>query len=568
MHDQPKSAPRIRPPLGATARFLKAYLTTFTVIGSYLWLGLGARLFGERFREERLIELHRRNAKRIEQTIIRLQGLFIKVGQLFSIMTNFLPEEFRAGLENLQDAVPARPYSQIAQRIREELDGEPGEIFAEFAEEPIASASLGQVHRARTRDGREVAVKVQHIGVEEMARADLRTIWRIIRIIRGFFRTHGIENYYHEIKAMILDELDFRSEAAHIGQIAANFPENDKVGFPAVLEDLSTSRVLTLEFVDGIKVTDRARLVDAGLDPAAVARDLVTAYCQMIFVDGIYHADPHPGNILVQPGGRLVFLDFGAVGQLKPAMRQGISEMLEAIIKADEDQLLRSLRQMGFLRVGSDQSEAAARVIEHFHRKFQEEIRLDGFSLSSVQVDTKKGLEQLADLGRMNVGLREISAAFHMPREWVLLERTALLLAGLCTHLDPLMNPADTIRPYLEEFVLGKDRDWSEMLFDLSRDKLMAVLQLPHMVDKAIARTLEGKVGFRIHGLAPAAQILYAAGHQLIFTALALGAAGIGIYFHHHGEPRLARYGAWACGGCLALLLLSMLRARRWRRRM
>ncbi|HUT78055.1 MAG TPA: AarF/UbiB family protein [Polyangia bacterium] len=568
MRDQPRSISDSPPPLGATARFLKAYLTTFVVIGSYLWLGLGARLFGERYREDRLIDLHRRNARRIERTIIRLQGLFIKVGQLFSIMTNFLPEEFRAGLENLQDSAPARPYSQIARRIREELGGEPLEIFAEFATEPIASASLGQVHRATTRDGRLVAVKVQHLGVEEMSGADLKTIWRIVRIVRRFFRTQGLENYYLEIKAMILDELDFRKEAAHIGQIAANFQGSAKVGFPAVLEELSTSRVLTLEFMEGIKINDRARLVDAGLDPAAVARDLVTAYCQMIFVDGVYHADPHPGNILVQPGGRLVFLDFGAVGRLMPEMRQGISQMLEAIIKGDEEQLLRSLRQMGFLRVGSDQSEAAARVIEHFHRKFQEEIRLDGFSLSSIQVDTKKSLEQLADLGRMNVGLREISAAFHMPREWVLLERTALLLAGLCTHLDPQMNPADTIRPYLEEFVLGKDRDWSEMLFDLSREKLLAVLQLPHMVDKAISRTLAGKVGFRIHGLAPAAQVLYAAGQQLVFTALALGSAGIGVYFHYHQEPRLARYAAWACGGCLALLLLSMLRARRWRRRL
>jgi predicted unusual protein kinase regulating ubiquinone biosynthesis (AarF/ABC1/UbiB family) len=567
MSDQPHSSPG-PPPLGPTARFFRAYLTTFTVIGSYLWLGLGTRLFGERYRENRLIDLHRRNARRIERTIVRLQGLFIKVGQLFSIMTNFLPEEFCAGLENLQDAVPARPYGQIAGRIREELGGEPGEIFSSFEEQPIAAASLGQVHRATTRDGRKVAVKVQHLGVEDMARADLKTIWRIVRIVRRFFHTRGIENYYHEIRSMILDELDFRKEAEHIGRIAQNFEGNDKVGFPAVIGELSTARVLTLEFVEGIKITDRARLEQAGLDPAVVARDLITAYCQMIFVDGIYHADPHPGNILVEPGGRLVLLDFGAVGRLEPAMRRGISEMLEAIIKADEDQLLRSLREMGFLRVGSDQSEAAARVIEHFHRKFQEEIRLDGFSLSSIQIDTKKGLEQLADLGRMNVGLREISAAFHLPREWVLLERTALLLAGLCTHLDPLMNPADTIRPYLEEFVLGKDRDWSEMLFDLSREKLLAVLQLPGMVDKAISRTLAGKVGFTIHGLKPAAQLLYAAGHQLIFTALALGTAGAGIYFHHQGEARLARFAAWACGGCLALLFLSMLRARRWHRRM
>ena len=556
------------PPVAATWRFLKAYTTTFVVIGSYLWLNLKTRLFGDRNRAERMREVNRRNARRIERTIVRLQGLFIKVGQLFSIMTNFLPEEFRAGLENLQDAVPARPYSEIEKRIRAELGGDPDQVFAKFDPRPLASASLGQVHRATTRDGRRVAVKVQHVGVEEMARSDLKTIWRIVRIIRRVFRTRGLENYYYEVRAMILDELDFRKEAGYIRAIGENFADDPKVGVPEVFEELSTDRVLTLGFVDGIKITDRERIVEAGLDPAALARDLVTAYCQMIFVDGVYHADPHPGNILVQPGGRLVFLDFGAVGQLPPAMRHGIGEMLEAVIQADEEQLLRSLRQMGFLRTGADDTEAAARVIEHFHRKFQEEIRLDSFSLSSIQVDTRKGLEHLADLRQMNVGLRELSAAFYMPREWVLLERTALLLTGLCTHLDPQMNPADTIRPYLEEFVLGSDRDWSEMLFDLSREKLLSFLRLPHHVERAISRTLAGKVSFRVQGIGDAAQLLYAAGHQLAYTLLAIASGGAAIYFHETGEPRYAEYALWAAGGFGALLLLSRIRARRYRRRL
>jgi predicted unusual protein kinase regulating ubiquinone biosynthesis (AarF/ABC1/UbiB family) len=365
---------------------------------------------------------------------------------------------------------------------------------------------------------------------------------------------------------MILDELDFAKEAKHIEGIAANFEGNEGVGFPAVIHELSTSRVLTLGFVEGIKVTDRRGLVAAGLDPTKVAEDLVTAYCQMIFVDGLYHADPHPGNILVQPDGRLVFIDFGAVGTLSPAMRQGISSLLEAIIKGDEEQLLRSLRIMGFLRVGTEQSDAAARVIEHFHQKFQEEIRLNSFSLSSIQVDTRKGFEHLADLQEMNIGLREVSSAFHMPKEWVLLERTALLLTGLCTHLDPKMNPADTIRPYLEEFVLGKDRDWSEMLFDLSREKLMAFLQMPAQVEKFITRAIAGQLTFNVKGFPSSARLLYAAGHQLICALLAIAAAGVGIYFHHKGEIELAHYSWYGAGGFVLLLLISMFRARKHKR--
>ena len=551
----------------ATTRFLRAYLTTFIVLCSYAWLGARTRIFGGRYREDHLDAVHRRNARRIEATILALQGLFIKVGQLFSIMTNFLPEEFRAGLADLQDAVPARPYDQIERRIREELGGPPEEVFASFERTAVASASLGQVHRVMTREGQVVAVKVQHFGVEAMVRADLRTIWRIIRIVRHFFKARGVENYYHEIKAMVLDELDFLKEAGHIEAIAENFKGNDKVVFPRVHKALSTPRVLTLEWVDGIKIADTQRLKEAGLDPAVVARDLLKVYCQMIFVDGLYHADPHPGNVLVRADGAVVLLDFGAVGTLEPSMRQGISSFLEAIIKGDEEQLLRSLRMMGFLRVGSDQSDAAARIIEHFHRKFQDEIRLESFSLSAVKLDTRKGFEHLADLNEMNVGLREVSDAFHMPREWVLLERTALLLTGLCTHLDRNMNPADTIRPYLEEFVLGKDRDWSEMLFDVTREKLFAFLQLPAMAEKVVARSLAGKVSFRVEGMQKSADLLYAAAHQLMFTLLASVSACAAIYCHSRGEFEIARYAAYIAGAFGLLTVLSMLRARRHRRR-
>jgi ubiquinone biosynthesis protein len=555
------------PPIRVRWRFLKAYLTTYTVIGSYLWLDLKSRLLGPAYKEERIIELHRKNAKRIEEAILRLQGLFIKVGQLFSIMTNFLPAEFRSGLKNMQDAVPARPYWQIEKRIREELGGSPLEIFSTFEQDPVASASLGQVHIATTKDGRKVAVKVQHIGVEDMSRSDLKTIRRIVGIIKVFFHVRGLDNFYKEIRSMILEELDFEHEASYIEEIAGNFKENDKVVFPRVVQELSTSRVLTLEYVDGIKIIERDKLIEAGLNPAETAKNLIIAYCQMIFIDGVYHADPHPGNILVQPDGKIVLLDFGAVGHLSQNMRQGISSFLEAIIKGDEKQLLQALRTMGFLQVGTESAQAADRVIEHFHRKFQEEIRLNELSLSSIKIDPSKGLETLADFRQLDVGIRQLSSAFHIPKEWVLLERTGLLLAGLCTHLDPEMNPAATIRPYLEEFVLGKDMDWSEMLFDILREKLLSYLSLPAQIDKAINSVLSGKVSFRIDGYSAGVERLYEAGHQLVYTLLACASALAGIYFHHTGSVDLARYASYTAGGFGVLILLSMIRARRFRGR-
>jgi predicted unusual protein kinase regulating ubiquinone biosynthesis (AarF/ABC1/UbiB family) len=519
--------------------------------------------------EDLRVMLNRKNATRIEKTILSLQGLFIKVGQLFSIMTNFLPEEFMAGLKNLQDAVPARPYEQIEQRIIEEFGNPPHDLFALFDETPIASASLGQVHEAMTKDGQRVAVKVQHVGVEKMARSDLRTIRRIVGIVGRFVKIKGLDNFYQEIRAMIIEELDFTHEAAHIERIAENFKNNDKVVFPRVVKEFSSPHVLTMEFVDGFKITDENRIKAAGLDPAVITKDLITIYCQMIFIDGLYHADPHPGNILVQDSGKLVFLDFGAVGHLSDRMRRGVNTFLQAIIKGDEAQLIASLETMGFLRTGADEteSEAATKVIEYFHRRFQEEIKLENFSLSSIKIDTQKGFESLADIRKMDIGIRELSGAFHVPKEWVLLERALLLLAGICTHLSPDTNPASIIRPYLEEFVIGKDREWSEMIFDLLQEKLLSFISLPGIIEKALNRSIQGKISFQVSGLSRGVERLYASVHQLIFTLLTLGATGIGLFFYDRGDMWRAEWAGKGAALFFGLLLFSMLKARRYRPR-
>jgi predicted unusual protein kinase regulating ubiquinone biosynthesis (AarF/ABC1/UbiB family) len=187
--------------------------------------------------------------------------------------------------------------------------------------------------------------------------------------------------------------------------------------------------------------------------------------------------------------------------------------------------------------------------------------------LSSIKIDTRKGFESLADIRKMDIGIRQLSASFYVPREWVLLERAALLLAGICTHLSPNMNPAHTIRPYLEEFVLGKDKNWSELLFELLQEKLLSFISLPGVVEKAVSRTLAGQVKFKVQGLSNGVERLYAAGHQLIFSALAMASAGVGLYFYDTGHTEYATRAGYTAVGFIALLFLSMLRARRYRKK-
>src|SRR5262245_23536665 len=257
----------VRAPL--RTRSVRAYWTTFLVIASYLWLRVRARFHSDAWVEHNLRDIHLRNARRIERTICGLQGLFIKVGQLISIMTNFLPEEFRRELEGLQDAVPPRPYADIEARITEELHRTPAELFASFEQRPIASASIGQVHLARLLDGTKVAVKVQYPDIEEVVRRDLATLRRIFWIIGWFIPYQGLSELYREIRAIIMDELDYQAEAANAERIAANFEGRSDVGFPKVVRELSTARVLVTHFEAGCKITDKLGVKQLGLDRGA-----------------------------------------------------------------------------------------------------------------------------------------------------------------------------------------------------------------------------------------------------------------------------------------------------------
>lgn len=561
----PARAPA-RPP-ARMLRFFKAYWVTFRVIASYLSVRLQARFRSASAIQRILARKHVRNARRIERAIIQLQGLFIKVGQLISIMTNFLPPEFREQLEGLQDQVPPRPYPDIERRIREEFDGKsPDELFASFERTPVASASIGQVHLARLRDGDEVAVKVQYPDIESIVRSDLATLRRIFSIVGHFVRYDGLDEVYREIRAMIVAELDFRAEAENASRIAANFARRREVAFPQPIAGLCTARVLTTRFEEGCKVSDLAGLERAGIDRKRLAQQVVELYCQQIFTDGMYHADPHPGNLLVrqQPDGSglcVVFLDFGAVAEISPEMRMGIAELIQGGLAGDTSRIVRAMKQMGFIARGAD-DRVFDRVVEYFHSRFQEEISLESFNLRDIKFDPQKSLENLADLRRMDISLRELTSSFHVPKEWILLERTLLLLVGLCTVLDPAMNPMTVIRPYLERFVLGDEGDWSALVVDTSKDLLLSVVALPGDMRRFMRTVQNGEVTLRVKGLEASSRLMYRLGQQFIVVAVGIAGAVIAIILEGRGDLERASWAWWITRGAGALFVWSWWSAR------
>lgn len=549
-------------------RATKAYWLTVRILAGYMWLRLWRPVLGASLYDAKLVDRHRKTSKRLVNAILELKGLFIKVGQLISILTNFLPPEFREELEQLQDDVPARPLDEVVARIRKELGKSPDELFAFFDPVPIASASLAQVHEARLHDGRRVAVKVQHADIEVIAQLDLESIRRILEMIQVVVRIRGMESYHTDISELIRQELDFAQEARNIETIAANFAGNPNVHFPDVVHELSSERVLTTEFVTGTKVTDFKALEAQGIDRPALAQRILTVVCQMVFIDGVYHADPHPGNIIVHPDGTFTLVDFGAVGRLAPSMRAGVPMFWDGVIKRDSGRITESLRQMGMISrdAGGGEDAVAERAISYFQKRFLEQMTVDGWSLKNIQVDMKTKLEALADLKKLDVSFRQLSSAFQVPKEWVIFERASILTLGLCTAVDPHMNPIHTVGPYLQQFVLGKDADWKGQITSAMREMAMSAIAIPDKTNRILERANRGDLQIHVAGLRDSALLLYSAAQQFIFVLLASAIGALGYVLDARGEDKLAVL-AWAASALsLIAVISSMLRARKLRR--
>jgi predicted unusual protein kinase regulating ubiquinone biosynthesis (AarF/ABC1/UbiB family) len=576
---------RAVPARAGLRRSLTAYWTVFVIFLGYVWARWAYRFRSARTAERLMRARHQKNARRIHRTVTRLQGLFIKVGQLISIMTNFLPEAFRRELETLQDRVPPHPYRDMERRIAEEFEGRrPHELFASFTQEPLAAASIGQVHRAKLADGTQVAVKIQYPEIERIVHTDLQTLYRIFIFLERFLPEHGLSTIYAEIRSMVLAELDFAKEAQNLEEIAGNFAGRQGVCFPRVLPDYSTRRVLTTTFEKGAKVSDLAAHEKSGISKTALAQHIIRAYCEQIFEHGLYHADPHPGNILVrlkstaetaetetetsaemESAVEVVFLDFGAVARISPAMRRGIAELVQGGIAHDTQAVLRALDQMGFISKSANPA-IYEKIVDYFHQRFHEEIHVESLSFKDIKIDPKKGLENLADLKRMNISLRDLTQQFHVPKEWILLERTLLLLMGICTELDPNLNPMEVISPYLKNFVLG-DKDPAAFVMDAAKELLLSTVALPGEIRRLLSQIESGRFEVQISNLEAHTETLYRLGHQCIYAGLAVAAGTLSVALYDRGFLPGSLWSAGAAGGLLVLLMGSLWRGRRKRRR-
>jgi ubiquinone biosynthesis protein len=522
------------------------------LIWRYLRLYIGKKILGKKYYNRRVGAVELKNAQDLKKGIIELKGLFIKFGQLLSIMSNVMPKSYGELLESLQDHAPEGPFGNSKQTLEEDLGDTLENLFQDISEKPIASASIGQVYKATLKSGEKVAVKVQHKNIEELAKADLKIIKKMLKRVSYFVKVNGLDFVYEQVSKMIIDELDFSKERASMQIIAENLKDTEGVIVPKVFSEFSSSRVLTTSFEEGVKITNIGQLKAWGLDGEVISKRLILVFCKMVLEDGFYHADPHPGNILVNQKGEIVLLDFGAMAVLSDNMRKEIPVLLQGALSQNYDKVLTSLQKMGFIGDSADARKVAKKIVDAFSNFLNNEVEMSGFKMNDVTIDDIKGSSIEGLLKELSIA--ELTKTIQVPKDWVLLNRTLVLIGGISAQIAPDLDPISVIKPYFKSQMMTFE-NIKNLLLDAIKSQFKSLLALPGQLNIFFGKANNGELAFEVKS---DTKKLYAVGQQFIMVVLFLAFAFFYQMRNHNND-------LWLYGAILiaALFIRSVWRNRK-----
>ncbi|MDQ1137172.1 putative unusual protein kinase regulating ubiquinone biosynthesis (AarF/ABC1/UbiB family) [Microbacterium sp. SORGH_AS 1204] len=443
-----------------------------------------------------------RIARRFHVLAVDLGGLMIKVGQFMSSRLDVLPPVITKELEGLQDEVPAVPFAQMRARAERELGMPLERAFVSVDERPLAAASLGQAHRATLTDElaaetglRAVVLKIQRPDIDRIVDVDLRALRKVgvwlskVALVRDRVDMPAL---VEEFAVTSLEEIDYLHEAANSERFAADFGGEGGVAVPEVVWERTTRRVLTLEDVSAIKITDVEALRAAGIDPSEVAARFAQVMFDQLFDDGFFHADPHPGNVFVTPlasadattpAWRFTFIDFGMMGDVPPGLRRGLRRVLIAAASRDGKGLVDGIRDVGVLLPSADTIQLERAMTQLF-------ARFGGMGFAELQeVDPREFRAFAIEFGDVVRSL-----PFQLPENFLLIVRAMSLTSGMCSALDPAFNIWDAVEPYAQRLIREESGNTVQALAREVGAVAAVTARLPRRADNLISRLEEGSL--------------------------------------------------------------------------
>jgi predicted unusual protein kinase regulating ubiquinone biosynthesis (AarF/ABC1/UbiB family) len=526
---------------------------------------LGLRGLSRRTRPLRL----RRSAADFRRQAVRMGGVLIKVGQFFSARVDVLPDEITSELAGLQDEVAPERFEDIRGLIETELGSTLGDAFVTFNEKPLASASLGQVHRAEIKaDGvngdtiTDIVVKVQRPDIEVIIATDLAALRRVGGWLQRYppiRRRADVPALVQEFTHILYEEIDYLAEGRNAETFAATFADHPEVRVPEVIWTHTTRRVLSLEDVYAIKITDYGEIAAAGVDRAEVADRLFRIYLQQIFEDGFFHADPHPGNLFVHPfpaeegdsivRWELTFVDFGMVGRVPPHLRAGLRELAIAVGTRDPRRMITAFQMMGVLLPEADLElleRAEERALEQFWGKSMSELAdISYHEMREIALEYRDLLYQMP---------------FQIPQNLILLGRTVGILSGMCTGLNPDFNFWDGMAPFARKLLADEmSEGWERWLGEVG-EVVRTVWALPSRAEALLTKMEKDGLRVRAPDVNEGMGRLERSANRLlggvIFAALLI--TGVQLYLNGDLLP-----GGGLLFGALITFLLTLLSGRR-----